>query len=356
MKFRPAATAVFVFLSARAVILGDASASCSPESQALVAHASSCYDRQDFGCAKSGVVQALAVQPDCAQALFLESLLSERDGRSEEAQLLRDRAQRIDPHLIETQEKRANNAVENVSFDEERDGFYQEPFYALLSLAKKAVPRAYSDITAQWNLRYPGLLHPLTVQVKEIPSDTLRRWKVAYVQAEGRGNGLRQSLVLDIGNYVQDPHVNYDMIVMHEMAHVIIGDLEAGPAALPIPPWFNEGYAQSVTIEGRWRVKEEMSEIQRTGEPALACDIDGPVDEFAHGPFNAKCYSEFYLSVQLLRRMGGPSTLFKVLSGLRQGTSMSDLIYSLTGKDWPAFKSDAERYVQNVLAGAAPIP
>ena len=164
----------------------------------------------------------------------------------------------------------------------------------------------YAAITTQWNLHYPGLLHPLTVQAKEIPSDTLRRWKVAYVQPIGRGDDLRQFLVLDIGNYIQNPHINYNLIVMHEMAHVIIGDVEAGPRALPVPAWFNEGYAQSVTTEGHWRVQEEIAEIHRTGEPALECDIDGPVDEFAHGPFNAKCYSEFYLSVQYLRQPGRP--------------------------------------------------
>jgi hypothetical protein len=354
---RPACAAVILALSGpRVFLFGESAPSCSPESQALTAKAALCYDHGDMSCAKSGLSQALANQPDCAQALYLESFLSERDGRAEEARLLRDKALRLDPHLRQTAEKRTDHPIENVSFDEDHDIFNQEPFHALLALARQAVPASYAAITAQWNLHYPGLLHPLTVQVKEIKSDTLVRWKVAYVQPSGLGSQLQQLLVLDIGNYVQNPRVNYNMVIMHEMAHVIIGDVEAGSEALPIPPWVNEGFAQSVTTEGRWRVQEEIVEIKRTGEPALECDIDGPVDEFAHGPFNAKCYSEFYLSVQYLRRQGGPATLTKILSGLHQGTPMTELIHTLTGKDWPSFKNDAAHYVRDVLAGSVPIP
>ena len=306
----------------------------------MVAKATHCYDRQDFElpAKRRRQRQALALEPDCSQALLSPEFVFIRtggpNGRSE-ASAGQGPCVKI-PIFKTAWEKRGDAPVQNVFFSTMITiPFYQEQFYALLALAREAVPKSYDAIAdAQWNLHYPGLIHPLTVQAKEITSDTLVRWKVAYVQPVGRGNGLRQFLV---NRHRQLHSKPARQLQPHrgctKWSNVIIGDVEAGTGrACRFRLWFNEGFAQSVTTEGRWRVQEEMAEIRRTGEPALECDIDGPVDEFAHGPFNAKCYSEFYLSVQYLRHLGGSTTLVKVLSGLRQGTPMTDLIYSLTGK------------------------
>jgi hypothetical protein len=245
----------------------------------------------------------------------------------------------------------------NISFDESYDPFYQEQFHALMALAKEVVPRAYQEITRQWGLPEDyGLRHPLLVQVKSIPSDTLRSWKAAYVQPVGRGDQFHQFLVIDIECYLQNPHEDLQMVIRHEMAHVIVMDLETGPKSLPIPAWFNEGLAQSVTAEGRKRVQAEIVEASRSGEPPILCDLDGSVDEFAHGPFNAKCYAQYYLTVQHLRQIGGPQTVPKFLIALLEGRSVNDLMPWIAGVKWPAFEEDSEQYVEDVFSGSKPVP
>ena len=244
----------------------------------------------------------------------------------------------------------------NITFDQAYDVFYQQPFHQLFARVKDTVPLAYAHITKEWGLNYPGLLHPLTVQIKEIPSDTLRRWKAAYVESRGQGDSLRQFLVVDIGCYMQDPKEEIERIVTHEMAHVILQDIQAAPSSAPIPAWFNEGLAQSVTPEGRLRVENDKEELEDSGESLLLCDMDGPVDEFAHGPYNAKCYPEYYLAVQRLKQRGGPHVLSNILDGLQKGTPVPDLMPSLIGEDWPAFKKDVDGYTHDVFAGSKPIP
>ena len=129
-----------------------------------------------------------------------------------------------------------------------------------------------------------------------------------------------------------------------------------GPQAAAIPPWFNEGLAQSSTPEGHDRARGDIQGLAYSGLEPVLCDLDGPVDEFAHGPFNGKCYPEFYLAVQRLKQLGGYDLIPKVIRGLRNGTKLPDLMPSLIGKDWPAFKQDAEDYTSKVLAGLKPVP
>jgi hypothetical protein len=253
----------------------------------------------------------------------------------------------------------ADHPLSNVTFDDDHDVFYQEQFHTLQAHAKEAIPRAYKSVIQQWNLRDTGgLVHPLTVQIKKLDSDTLVRTKVAYVQPQGFGSGLQQFLVIDIGCYMQHPDEDIDSILTHEMAHVILLDIESEASAAPIPPWFNEGLAQSVTSEGSKRVRTDIMWRHRSGAPLLLCDLEGPVDEFGHGPFNLNggCYPEYYLAVQRLKQLGGPQTLPKVINGLRQGTKMPDIIASITGMDWPSFKKEVNQYSTAVFEGEKPVP
>ena len=343
-----------VVLLAAAASAGDTPA-CSSASLALVSKAAACIDRNDFSCAKSASTQVSEEQPGCPEGLYVASAISEHEGRTEEAKLMRERALSLNPALRRIVESQAGD-LRNVSFDGQHDSFYQEQFSDLMYRARRLVPRAYAHILDIWNLHYPGLLHPLTVQAKEVSSDTLRRWTIAYVQPVGRDGEFHQVLVMDIGFFIQNPRMNYELVLTHEMAHVVIGDLVAGPRASAIPSWLNEGYAQSVTEEGPQRVRAEIAESKATGIPPLPCDLTAPVDEFAHGPFNARCYSEYYLAARRLDQLGGAHTLTRILTGLHDGKEPAELIRNITGMDWSTFKENAETYAANVLSGAVPIP
>src|SRR5439155_22336992 len=133
-------------------------------------------------------------------------------------------------------------------------------------------------------------------------------------------------------------------------------DVQASPGAAAIPAWFNEGLAQSVTTEGRQRVEGDINALEDSGESLLLCDLDGPVDEFAHGPYNASCYPEYYLAVQRLKQRGGTRVLSKILQGLQHGTKLPELLPSLTGMDWPVFEKDVENYTRDVFSGVQSIP
>lgn len=249
-------------------------------------------------------------------------------------------------------------APSNITYDEEYDVFYQEAFHALMPRVKAAIPRAYQTVIKAWNLDYPGLLHPLTVQLKQLPDDNLVRQKVAYVQARGAGNDLRQVMVFDLGAYKQFPEENIEEIATHEMGHVVLQDVESGPHTAPIPSWLNEGLAQSIDQEGKERLENDVETLRRTGAPLVLCQLDEPVDEFFNGPFNLNsgCYPEFYLAVQRLKQLGGPRTISRLMAGLRDGKTLADQLPALAGMDWNAFQREVTRYSEDVFNGRQPIP
>jgi len=244
------------------------------------------------------------------------------------------------------------DAPVNISFDQDFDPFYQEQVHALLRQAEAIIPQAYNRITKAWHLDYQGLRHPLLVQFKETPSQTLRRLEVAYLQTDGAGDQIRFTLVVDLGAYLQDPTEDLHVILTHEMAHAILHDYVLGPKASAIPTWFDEGMAQSVTRQGQDQVRQDAKELRASGRPLFLCDLTAPVDEFAHGPFNFGCYSEYYLAVQRLLHLGGPKALDKILPGLRDGKPLVDLIHEITKLDWASFQKDAARYTETVLTAS----
>ena len=175
----------------------------------------------------------------------------------------------------------------------------------------------------------------------------------------GAGDQIKQYLVIDLGTYIQYPQEDVRRMLTHEMAHVILNDSTAGAKATAIPRWLHEGLAQSVTGEGHEAV-QKMFAYWKGADGQLSdvglCDLDGAVDEFAHGPDNAYCYPEYYLAVQRLRQLGGPHTLPILLKGLREGMSINDLIERLAGLDAAAFQAAVQRYASDIFSGRRKIP
>ena len=157
---------------------------------------------------------------------------------------------------------------------------------------------------------------------------------------------------------MQNAHEDVEIIITHEMAHVILHDFESVNGAARIPPWFDEGLAQSATREGHKRVQTDIWALHYTHAPLLLCDLDGPVDEFANGPstLNSGCYPEYFLAVQRLRQLGGPHTFRTVITRLRDGEDMGQIVQLLTGLEWPAFKQEVEAYAGKVFSGSKPVP
>ncbi len=242
-----------------------------------------------------------------------------------------------------------------ITYDETYEGFHRKEFNELLAQMKVMVPSALALVTQRWGVEY-ALHHVLVVSVKDLPSKTFRHPRGAYVQSTGYGNGLRQSMVVDIEHYRAYPNANVNELVQHEMAHAVLRDLVAHSGPKGIPNWFNEGLAQSVTWEGRNHTRDAFARWGHSDAHEMVCDLNGSVDEFLHGEHNFGCYTYFYLTVKRLFELGGKNTLPTIITGLHEETPMPKIITHLTTLDWPAFQRDAEQYTLDVFAGTKPIP
>jgi hypothetical protein len=245
--------------------------------------------------------------------------------------------------------------IGSIQFEESYAGPHRLEFTDLLAQAKMAVPGAVAFITDQWGL--PNTLHyPFLVTITDVPSKDQARPMAAYVRAVTYGNELRQVMVIDLSHHLLYPNENLESVIYHEMAHAVIRDAVVGTGATPIPTWFNEGLAQSVTTEGTQRTQEDFKRYGHSDARAVLCDLNGKVDEFLHGEQNFGCYTYFYLSTRRLIQLGGKEAIPKIISGLHDGVPLPNIIHQLTTLDWPAFQREAERYTLDVFAGNQPIP
>ena len=245
--------------------------------------------------------------------------------------------------------------IGSIQFERSYAGPHPEEFAELLSDAKVVVPGALAYITGQWGL--PNTLHnPFLVTITDVPSKDQARPMAAYVRSVSYGSEVRQVLVIDLQHHLLYPGENLDNIIYHEMAHAVLRDATAGPGTAPIPAWFNEGLAQSVTTEGTERTQEDFKRWGHSDARGVLCDLNGAVDEFLHGEQNFGCYTFFYLSVKRLVQLGGKDTIPKIISGLRDGIALPELIRRTTSLEWPSFQHEAERYALDVFAGNQPIP
>jgi len=245
--------------------------------------------------------------------------------------------------------------IGSIQFMESYSGHHPTEFADLLAEAKVVVPGALAYITGQWGLS-TTLHQPLLVTVTDVASKDPYRAMAAYVRAVTSGDQLRQVLVIDLEHHLLYPTEHLDDIIYHEMAHAVLRDAVMNPRAAPIPTWFNEGLAQSVTTEGTSRTQEDFKRWGHSDARAVICDLNGSVDEFLHGEQNFGCYTYFYLSTKRLIQLGGKDTIPRVIDGLSHGMALPDIIRQLTSLDWPAFQHDAEHYALDVFAGNQPIP
>jgi len=242
-----------------------------------------------------------------------------------------------------------------IQFQESYTGPHPAEFAELLGQVKSLVPAALAYISAQWNL--PNQLHyPLIVIITDHPPNMPAGASAAYVRSVFVDGTLRQTLIVDLQNYVTNRGENLDNLLYHEMAHVVLQDAVTGPAAAGIPQWFNEGLAQSVTSEGHDRTAEDFKRYGHSDARAILCDLNGGVDTFYHGEYNFGCYTQFYLAVERLLALGGKETVANVIAGLHNGMPLPGLTGAVAGLSWPAFQQDVQQYTQDVFAGNKPIP
>jgi len=250
-----------------------------------------------------------------------------------------------------------------VTYAPNDDTFHQEQYQDLfvkteLSLKSAARTVLESEIFSKGlglnsNFQFK---YPIRVEIKEIPEESL------YHGLQGTA-GLRQIdgqwvhvLTLNIGAYVQNPEEDVNQLLSHEMAHMVLADFMGAQESAEVPMWLNEGMAQSVTHEGHSRVNDFARSLGWEESMIIPCELDSPVDTFAHGEGNYACYPEYYLAVQRLKRTGGPLAIGKILRDLRDGKKTADAFFAATRTDYSLFQQDVNAYTADVIAGRKPIP
>lgn len=250
-----------------------------------------------------------------------------------------------------------------VTYATNDDTFHQEQYRDLLVKTQLTIKSALRTVIgSEIFSKSLGLnsdfqfKYPIRVEIKEIPEESLYhglQGTAGLKKVEGQWVHV---LTLNIGAYVQNPEEDVNQLLAHEMAHMVLADFMGEQKIEKVPMWLNEGMAQSVTHEGRSRVADFARSLEWEESMLIPCELDSPVDTFAHGEGNYACYPEYYLAVQRLRQVGGPLAVGKILRGLRDGQKTADAFLSATGIDYSLFQQDVNTFTADVIAERKPIP
>jgi hypothetical protein len=140
------------------------------------------------------------------------------------------------------------------------------------------------------------------------------------------------------------------------MAHIVLADFMGVKESEAVPMWLNEGIAQSSTNEGRSRVGDFARYLGYSETMMIPCQLEGPINTFAHGEGNFQCYPEYYIAAERLRQIGGPWAVGRVLRSLREGHPIADAFFSATGREYSFFQQDVDTYMADVITDRKQIP
>ncbi|HVO33820.1 MAG TPA: hypothetical protein VMU17_07880 [Elusimicrobiota bacterium] len=305
--------------------------SCSGESMILVERATECYDHWDYGCAKLKVQTALAHQPGCALALWIESFLTERDGDSDAAEAMRSRALRINPKLSDFWEERGHEieatlsmqefAHFQVSFDGAED---RDKAWRVLS----HLDQIYNEMGSRFG-EFPKKKIPVVVFTTP---EFLDAWQSPFI---GGFFDRRDGKVRVRMDDVPGGEDAYRRIARHEFAHAFMN--QYAPLK-DLPVWFVEGTAQFYAYlnsdDGFWEEKR-LDEIrqERKGYPWLKLPEmeDAIAKKKAAGLTIYLAYLESEALVLHIAGDRGDSWVPAVMTRLRNGMKFDAAFHDVVG-------------------------
>jgi len=226
----------------------------------LIAKAARCFDYKDFGCAKVALECALDRQPGCAQALHLESFLLERDGKKEEAEAMRDRAEQLDPKLKDFWEKRGHYIEDEMMTTQDFSHFTLKFNGGEdRNNAWKAVQHlngAYDFLASRFNEEPPKKIEVIVFTGQEF----VDAWRAPFIGGFfDRRDGKVRVRIDDIAGGED----LFRIICRHEFTHAFMYQLY--PKELPL--WFVEGTAEFYgyfdTSNSFWK-EDRLEKIRKT--------------------------------------------------------------------------------------------
>ena len=330
---RPAAGAAlwgWMLLVLPSRVLPAGPSSCSPESQMLVSKASVCFDHQDFGCAKLALEKALNRQPDCAQALQLDSFVLERDGKKEEAAAMRERALSIDPSLKDFWEKRGHYIEEEVmttqefahfvvkfNGGEDRDNAWK---------AVQNLDAAYDFLVSRFGEEPPKKIEVIVYTGQEF----VDAWRAPFIGGFfDRRDGKVRVRIDDIANGEDI----FRVICRHEFTHAFMYQLYAKE----LPLWFVEGTAEFYgyfdTSNSFWK-DDRLEKIRKTVRPYPVPDLATMNDSIKRKKNLLNTYLGYQYGQALVMYVAkdhGDSWIPACLTQLRAGKSFEEAFQDVVG-------------------------
>ncbi len=305
--------------------------SCNDESLWLVQQATDCYDHADFGCAKLRLESALRHQPGCAEALWVDSFVKERDGDHDRSEALRARALKINPKLADFWEKRAHEIEAHlttqefshftVSFDGAKD---RDKAWRVLC----HLDEAYNQFGSRFG-EFPTRKIPVLVFTSP---EFLDAWQSPFI---GGFFDQRDGKVRVRMDDVAGGDDAYARIARHEFAHAFMNQYFP---LKNLPLWFVEGSAQFYAYlnpdDGFWKQKR-LDEIQRQQRKDAFLSFPQIEEAIGKKNVNAGIIYRAYLQSEALilqiARDRGESWVFTVMQRLREKKSFDEAFQEVVG-------------------------
>jgi len=304
---------------------------CSADSIMRLDEASQCWNRQDVGCVKLILDKVLSRQPNCAQGLHLRSFVAEREGRHQEAQALRERAEKLDPQLENFWKERGTFIEDSQLINQDfahfrlrfRGGESRERAWRAVSYLNEA----YNELGSQFGV-FPDKKIDVIVMRAE---DFVSVWRNPYIG--GFFDLIDGKVRIRVDEDVPGGEKEYRRTCRHEFTHAFIYQLV--PKQLPL--WFAEGaaefYAHRDTGDGLW--KEKLMKQWRTmlaGQPPMTLqEIHEAIEKKRDGQKISLGY--FYSAMFCLHvaRERGESWIPRVVERLRAGRTMDQAFVDVVG-------------------------
>lgn len=243
---------------------------CSNDSLMRLNEATDCWNKQDYGCTKLVLEKVLGRQPNCAQALHLQSFVLERDGRQEDAERLRQRALELDPSLEKFWKERGQY-IEDTHLTSQQFSHFNLRFRGGegRDRAWRAVSylnEAYNELGSQFGL-FPEKKIDVMVFTGE---EFMSAWQMPYVG--GFYDIVDGKVRVRVDENWPGGEKEYRRTCRHEFTHAFTFPY------LPknVPKWFTEGiaeyYAYRDTGDSLWKekfLKQWRARLQGITAPTL---------------------------------------------------------------------------------------
>jgi len=264
----------FLFLSSELCFLSwpaQAGKTCSEEALYMVSKAADCLDHEDSGCAKIKLEGVLQREPNCADALFVKSWILEFDDhKPEAAQVMQEKALKLNPGLSEFWEKRGHfieSQLPNEQFSHFDIQFYGAEDRGKAWDAVSYLNGMYDELGSIFGA-FPTKRIPVIIFTT---GEFIDAWRAPFI---GGFFDKRDGKVRIRVDEIPGGDDEFRHRARHEFTHAFMYQIYPHD----LPSWVSEGvaefYGRSNASSGFWK-EERLDQIQKSlkGMPWLTLDM-----------------------------------------------------------------------------------